>query len=86
MPELIQLLSVKSISLNFPAKGTAGFERPSVNGFNLAPAPPASIMANTLFNVIFPLKFPQFVSASINKIMANFNIERKKITLVYSSL
>ncbi|MDD5082891.1 MAG: hypothetical protein PHU08_05905, partial [Dehalococcoidales bacterium] len=56
--ELTQLLSVKSMSRNLPPKGTAAFDRPLVKGCSLSPAPPAIIIASTLFIADFflPLK------------------------------
>jgi len=54
----MQLLSVKSMSRNLPPKGTAALDRPLVKGCSLSPAPPAIIMASTLFiaNFFLPLK------------------------------
>jgi hypothetical protein len=45
MPELTQFESGKSIILNLPPNGTAGFARQSVNCRSLLPRPPASMMA-----------------------------------------
>src|SRR4030042_624213 len=52
IPELTQLLSVKSISRNLPAKGTAGFVRCLVKGSNLSPAPPAIISVSSLSTIV----------------------------------
>ena len=48
MPELTQLDKGKSIILNFPPKGTAGFARQSVIFINREPRPPANINAIVL--------------------------------------
>jgi hypothetical protein len=36
-----------------PAIGTAGFDLLAVNGYNLVPAPPPRITANTDFEMLF---------------------------------
>ncbi len=46
-PELMQLLSVKSMIRYGPPKYTAGFARSLVNGYRRSPAPPASTMTRT---------------------------------------
>jgi hypothetical protein len=48
IPELIQLLSVKSIRRNLPPKGTAGLDLTLVKGCSLSPVPPAIIITDTL--------------------------------------
>src|SRR4030043_532651 len=48
IPELIQLLSVKSISRNLPPKGTAGLDLTLVKGCSLSPVPPAITITDTL--------------------------------------
>ncbi len=48
IPVLTQLLSVRSMMRYLPPKGTEGFDRVIVNGCNLCPPPPASIIASTL--------------------------------------
>jgi len=50
-PLLMQLDSVKSMILNAPAKGTAGFDRSFVNGDKRSPRPPAIIIVNTLLRI-----------------------------------
>ena len=52
MSELIQLEMGMSTKRYFPAIGTAGFERLSVNGANLEPCQPPKIMANVLLFII----------------------------------
>ena len=47
MFELIQFEIGISTKRYFPAIGTAGLERVSVNGCNLDPCPPPKIMAKT---------------------------------------
>ena len=54
IPELIQLLSVKSISRNLPPKGTAGLDRTFVKGCSLSPVPPASMIVSNLSTAINP--------------------------------
>ena len=49
MSELIQLEIGISTNRYFPAIGTAGFDRVSVNGYNREPCPPPKIMAKTSF-------------------------------------
>jgi hypothetical protein len=53
MSELIQLEIGMSTKRYFPAIGTAGLERLSVNGANLEPCPPPRIMAKVLLFIIF---------------------------------
>src|SRR6478672_4041818 len=55
MFELIQFEIGISTKRYFPAMGTAGFERLSVNGDNLEPCPPPRIMANTVFFIVMVL-------------------------------
>ena len=49
MPELMQLLRVKSMIKYLPPNGTDALERFDVRGCSLSPAPPAIIIACTLF-------------------------------------
>jgi hypothetical protein len=51
-PELIQLLSVKSMSRYLPPNGTAAFDRSPVKGRSLSPTPPAITITNT-FSIFF---------------------------------
>lgn len=46
-PELRQLEMGISINLYLPARGTAGFERLAVRGYNLDPAPPPRMTQRT---------------------------------------
>src|SRR4051794_23596642 len=46
-PELMQLLSVKSMMRYGPPKYTAGFARSLVSGKSRSPAPPANTMTRT---------------------------------------
>src|SRR5712692_2417051 len=48
-PELMQLLSVKSMMRYLPPKGTAGLARSAVSGCRRSPRPPARIMVRKFF-------------------------------------
>ena len=52
MSELRQFEMGISTNLYFPAIGTAGLDRCSVNGYNLDPCPPPKIIPNTLLFTI----------------------------------
>jgi hypothetical protein len=52
MSEFRQLEIGMSMSLNFPAMGTAGFALVLVSGYNREPAPPAMMMATVLCIII----------------------------------
>lgn len=53
--EFIQLDIGMSTNLYFPAIGTAGLERLSVNGANLEPCPPPRMIASVLLFIIVTL-------------------------------
>src|SRR2546430_7584342 len=55
MPELTQLLRVKSMMRYLPANGTAGLARFSERRLNRSPWPPARIIASTLLIVLLIL-------------------------------
>ena len=55
--ELMQFEIGMSTKRYFPAIGTAGFERLSVNGANLEPCPPPRIMANMLLFIVMCFYF-----------------------------
>ena len=56
--ELMQFEIGMSTKRYFPAIGTAGFERLSVNGANLEPCPPPRIMANMLLFIVMYARIP----------------------------
>ena len=49
----------------FPAIGTAGFERLSVNGANLEPCPPPRIMANVDLLILYVVMRKETTSSSL---------------------
>ena len=63
---MMQLLSVKSMSRNLPAKGTADLARSLVKGCSLSPAPPAIIITRTFSTPITP-------SGSLTRILTNYH-------------
>src|SRR5947209_20093688 len=56
MPELMKLLSTKSMMRYLPPNGTAGLARSFVSGYSRVPFPPASTIPNTRMRIGFRLK------------------------------
>src|ERR1700683_379490 len=60
MPELMKLLRTKSMMRYLPPKGTAGFARSLVSGYNRVPFPPASTIPNTRSRIGFqPISYQE---------------------------
>ena len=63
MSELMQFEIGMSTNRYFPAIGTAGFDRLSVNGYKREPCPPPKIMANVLFFIGISFRGTHYISS-----------------------